>query len=161
MSSDCLSNFWTGEAYCVGVSGSTSATTSTTPINSVSSTTTSVTPPGPTQSGIPADCDAYYVAESGDSCSAVESKYGITDAQFHAWNPAVSSDCLSNFWVGEAYCVGVSGSEGVTTTTTGTTTTTATGTVTPPGPTQTGIPSNCDNYYVAQCKPSPHSDCHA
>ncbi len=26
---------------------------------------------------------------------------------FHTWNPAVSSDCVDGFWVGEAYCVGV------------------------------------------------------
>ncbi|KAK3933774.1 hypothetical protein QBC46DRAFT_462929 [Diplogelasinospora grovesii] len=139
VSSDCTSGFWAGEAYCVGVATSTSPPTTTT-----TTTSTTVTPPGPTQSGIPATCDEYYLAQSGDTCASVEAKFGITDAQFHAWNPAVSSDCTSGFWANEAYCVGISGSTSVTTTTTGT------ASVTPPAPTQPGIPTNCDEYYVAQ-----------
>jgi hypothetical protein len=33
---------------------------------------------------------------------------GITLDQFYSWNPAVSKDCVTNFWLGQAYCVGVS-----------------------------------------------------
>lgn len=47
-----------------------------------------------------------YVA--GDTCAVVESTYGITAAQFIAWNPAVSSDCTNGFWADEAYCVSIS-----------------------------------------------------
>jgi hypothetical protein len=44
----------------------------------------------------------------GDDCGTVATKFGITIAQFLAWNPAISSDCTSGFWLEEAYCVGVS-----------------------------------------------------
>ncbi|KAK3337686.1 LysM domain-containing protein [Cercophora scortea] len=140
VSADCLSGFWKDEAYCVGVSGGTTTTTSsakstipsstvkssTKPTSTASSTkaassttasktstkpqstTSKVTPPGPTQSGIAANCNKYYVAQTGDTCTTVETKFGITDKQFHTWNPAVSADCLSGFWKDEAYCVGVS-----------------------------------------------------
>ncbi|KAI1283287.1 carbohydrate-binding module family 50 protein [Xylaria sp. FL0933] len=93
---DC-SGFVTDVMYCV-------AGTPVSPSNS----TASPVPPGPTQSGQPAACNAWYVARAGDSCAIVEAQSGITDAQFHEWNPAVSSDCLSGFWVDTAYCVGVS-----------------------------------------------------
>ncbi|KAF2994019.1 hypothetical protein E8E14_001179 [Neopestalotiopsis sp. 37M] len=149
VSSDCLTGFWADEAYCVGVSddGSSSASI-TSSITAVSSTTTAsfVTAPGPTQTGIPANCNAYYVAQTNDDCGTVEAAFGISDADFHAWNPAVSSDCLSGFWADEAYCVGVSGSGSSTTAVTTATPTS----VTPPGPTQTGIPAKCNAYYVAQ-----------
>ncbi|KAL7929521.1 hypothetical protein V8C35DRAFT_331597 [Trichoderma chlorosporum] len=100
VSSDCAQNFWVGDAYCVGVS---SATT---------------TPGGPTFPGIPCTCDEYYTIVKGDGCPGVATKFGITVAQFLQWNPAVSSDCSSNFWVGNSYCVGVSGSKACPSTTT-------------------------------------------
>ncbi|KAI0398850.1 hypothetical protein F4802DRAFT_613319 [Xylaria palmicola] len=109
VSSDCVNGFWADEAYCIGrasVSGGTTTTT-TTKATTTTSSPTSPTPPAPTQDGQPSNCNAWYVPVSGDDCGVVETKYQITDAQFHAWNPAVSSDCLSGFWVGEAYCVGL------------------------------------------------------
>ncbi|OTA53849.1 carbohydrate-binding module family 50 protein [Hypoxylon sp. EC38] len=133
---DC-SGFITNVRYCV-------AGTAAPP----SSTTSSPTPPGPTQSGQPAICNAWYVARDGDSCSTVEALFGITDAQFHAWNPAVSSDCLEGFWLKEAYCVGVAGSGSDSSTTT-TATTTSSARPTPPAPTQSGQPANCNQWYVA------------
>ncbi|PMD34386.1 carbohydrate-binding module family 50 [Hyaloscypha variabilis F] len=93
--SDCT-DLWLDEAYCVGVSGSASATT-----------TSSLTPPAPTQSGITSACTEYYVTVTGDSCAAIEAAYSITFAEFYAWNPAVGSDCTA-LWVDEAYCVSVS-----------------------------------------------------
>ena len=51
--SDCGS-LWLEETYCVAAP----------------STTTSVTPPGPTQSGIIATCDAYYILPTGKSPSS-------------------------------------------------------------------------------------------
>ena len=154
VSSDCGTNFWVGEAYCVGVAASGVMTTTSATTTASSTSATSVTPPGPTMTGIPSNCNNYYLVQTGDSCSSVETEFGITDAEFHAWNPAVSSDCATNFWVGEAYCVGVTTTSTATTTTTATssrTTSTAT-TVTPPAPTQTGIAANCDKYYVAAGK---------
>ncbi|RAH47432.1 LysM peptidoglycan-binding domain-containing protein [Aspergillus brunneoviolaceus CBS 621.78] len=109
--SDCESGFWTEEAYCVGVSGSTVSTTAST-------SATSIAAPAPTQTGIPGNCNAYHVAQeltcvlfvlvpAGDTCASVAAAYGITEAQFFAWNPAVASDCESGFWTEEAYCVSV------------------------------------------------------
>lgn len=61
---------------CVGV---TPATTTSSPTSSTSSSTqASVTPPAPTQSGIPSDCDAYAVTESGDGCEVFATRNGIT-----------------------------------------------------------------------------------
>jgi hypothetical protein len=136
VSSDCSTNYWLGEAYCVGVSGSTPATTTTT-----TSPGSSPTPPGPTMSGSPADCNKWALVTDGLSCTALASQAGISLAQFLAWNPAVSSDCSTNYWLGEAYCVGVSGGGGSTTPAPSTTTK-----PTPPGPTMTGSPANCNKW---------------
>ncbi|PYH88795.1 hypothetical protein BO71DRAFT_307155, partial [Aspergillus ellipticus CBS 707.79] len=111
ISSDCTTGFWADEAYCVGVSGaiaaSSTSTSTSTSTSMTSSSTTPITPPAPTQSGIPSNCDEYYVAQSGDTCATIEAKYDITAAEFLAWNPAVSADCESGFWADEAYCVSV------------------------------------------------------
>ncbi|KAL4902123.1 hypothetical protein BDW74DRAFT_186928 [Aspergillus multicolor] len=140
VSSDCTGGFWADEAYCVGVSSSSSTTTTTTTTKSTSSsasssistsTTQSVTAPAATQTGIPPNCNKYYVAKSGDTCASVASTYGISASQFHQWNPAVSSDCTSGFWADEAYCVGLAPASA-------------------PAPTQSGIPTACSMYYVAK-----------
>lgn len=47
---------------------------------------------------------------ANDTCDTIPAAFGITRAQFLAWNPAVSADCTQNFWAGYAYCVGVSSS---------------------------------------------------
>jgi hypothetical protein len=65
------------------------------------------TPAGPTQPGTIATCNKWYTVKSGDGCYSVETAFAITHAQFIAWNPAVSNDCLTNFWLGYAYCIGV------------------------------------------------------
>lgn len=93
---------------------------------------------------------------AGDDCQTIIAKFSISLAEFLAWNPAVSSDCTSGLWVEEDYCVGVTTSSTTATATTTTSSTTATSTstsaaVTPPAPTQSGIPANCNEYYVAQC----------
>ncbi len=122
VSSDCSQNFWIGDSYCVGVSASTSKPASTTSRLSTSSSRTSAAgstttgkpttaketaPDKPTLSGIPCQCNLYYDVIAGDSCSVVESKFGISHAQFLAWNPSVSEDCTTNFLLsGFSYCVG-------------------------------------------------------
>ncbi|KAI0445106.1 carbohydrate-binding module family 50 protein [Xylaria telfairii] len=140
VSSNCASGFWVDEAYCVGISvpgGDPTMTTSSTPALP--------TPPAPTQTGQPANCNKWFVATKDSSCEDAETAGGVTDAQFHAWNPAVSSDCRSGFWVGEAYCVGVSGPGSSTITTSPTPSR-----PTPPAPTQTGQPANCNKWFVAK-----------
>ena len=89
-------------AYCIRAPGYTSPNPT-----SPGPTTTSVGPPAPTHTGQPANCNKWHVVEDGDSCGSVAAEYGITTDQFFKWNPAVSKDCVTNFWLGQAYCVGV------------------------------------------------------
>ncbi|KAL1867742.1 hypothetical protein VTK73DRAFT_4027 [Phialemonium thermophilum] len=177
----CTVNFWAGYTYCVGVSSggptTTTTTTKTTPTSKSASGTAETTPNLPTMSGIPCNCNLFYDVVAGDSCATVEAKFGITLDQFLAWNPTVSKDCATNFWVGESYCVGVSNESCKPTTkttikTTGTATvppssvppntlpySTLTGDVSaslvdrptatgwPPQPTLSGTAANCLRYY--------------
>lgn len=73
------SNF---RAVCIGVD--TSATT-----------TTSSTPAAPTPTDTVAGCQKFYTVVSGDDCSTIETKFGITLAEFYAWNPSSTSLFLS------------------------------------------------------------------
>lgn len=97
-------------------------------------------PSGPTMTGTAPDCNAWYTVKSGDTCPSVEKKFGITADQFFKWNPAVSRDCVTNFWVGESYCVGTgqpikttSSSKASSSTSTTPTTTKTTSTTSDPG----------------------------
>ncbi|KAK4128906.1 carbohydrate-binding module family 50 protein [Parathielavia appendiculata] len=146
VSRDCATNFWLGQAYCVGISGDGGGTATTT-----SSTTTSQpTPPGPTHAGQPSNCNKWDIVESGDTCGSLAESNGISLSQFLAWNPAVSSDCVTNFWLGQAYCVGVSGSGTISTSSSTRTTTTSAASSTPPAPTHPGQPSDCNKWDVVQ-----------
>ncbi|OAA63388.1 peptidoglycan-binding protein [Niveomyces insectorum RCEF 264] len=109
-----------GYSYCVGVSEPHLVPRAS---SSKKSVPTLTSPPGPTMTGEPANCNNWYLAKKNDDCSTVEAAYGITHAQFLKWNPAVSSDCTTNFWAGEAYCVGVGNIVSKPTTTTATKTT--------------------------------------
>ncbi|KAJ6104824.1 hypothetical protein N7523_011144, partial [Penicillium sp. IBT 18751x] len=100
-------SLWLGEAYCVGVAGGSTLTT-TKPTTTAKPTSTKPTPPGPTMSGSPANCNKWSLVTDGLTCTALASQAGISLKQFLAWNPAVSSDCVTNYWLEEAYCVGVS-----------------------------------------------------
>ncbi|KAK3313316.1 hypothetical protein B0H66DRAFT_594234 [Apodospora peruviana] len=77
-------------------------------------------PAGPVMDGIAWDCSGWHTVVSGDLCWQIWQTYGITEAQFLTWNPAVTSGCASNFWPDYSYCVRVS---------------------------QAGIPSNCDTWH--------------
>ncbi|KAF7343654.1 hypothetical protein MSAN_01986300 [Mycena sanguinolenta] len=48
-------------------------------------------------------CTAIYTVASGDSCSAIETKYGITLNQILAWNPWLTSSCALQ--IGQNVCV--------------------------------------------------------
>ncbi|GAP93034.1 hypothetical protein SAMD00023353_10200160 [Rosellinia necatrix] len=136
---DCSSNLTEDTEYCIEWDGGQPPPTSTTTTTTTHATTTT-TPggPSPIQSGVAADCNAFYKAVSGDTCQKIADKFGnFTLVNFYTWNPAVGSDC-SSLLLGNFYCVGtVSGvGGGPTTTTTG-----------PPQPEQTGIISTCTAYY--------------
>lgn len=64
-------------------------------------------PTGPTHSNIAKNCNAFHTVVDGDGCYSIEIKYGISNDDFIKWNPDVSDDCLTNFWLGSSYCVGV------------------------------------------------------
>ncbi|OTB01250.1 carbohydrate-binding module family 50 protein [Hypoxylon sp. CI-4A] len=66
-------------------------------------------PKGPTFPKTVANCNAWYTVpkDKNEDCSTIEAKFHITSEQFLSWNPEISKDCLSNFWQGYAYCVGV------------------------------------------------------
>ena len=101
--------------------------------------------PGPTQTGQPSDCNAWYVAQKGDDCSIAAAAGGITLDEFYVWNPAIGQDCSGGFWAGNAYCVNVSSRTTSKTTTSAPATTTAANSV--PSPTQpNNIISSCNKY---------------
>lgn len=76
-------NLWPNEAYCIGTSSSATttaaATTAPSSTTTTSATGTTVTPPGPAQSGIPANCDAYALAPTdGTGCYDFAAANSIT-----------------------------------------------------------------------------------
>ncbi|KAF3384739.1 LysM domain-containing protein [Penicillium rolfsii] len=136
-------------------------------------------PDEPTKTGTINTCSEWYDVVEGDSCWSITTAFGITQAEFTEWNPAVGSSCI--VVLGYSYCVGVgtgptSTSTSVTSTTpsstslnstiaTSTTTTatpystlsynvttnpvTITQATWPPTQTQPGQPSYCINWYQA------------
>ncbi|KAJ3957265.1 hypothetical protein N0V92_006176 [Colletotrichum tropicale] len=107
VSSDCGTNFWPDYSYCVRVGA-----------------------PGPTMEGIANNCDAWHTVVSGDSCYSIEQEYSITADQFFEWNPAVSTDCATNFWPDYSYCVGINENQGSTTSSVPSATVTSTAAIT-------------------------------
>jgi LysM repeat protein len=137
---NCGTQFWGQEYYCVGVSQTSVSS---------SSTTTSITAPGPTQSGIIASCTKYLMANDGGTCTAFASQAGISLTQLYAWNTIlgpIGENCGTQFWGQEYYCVGVSQTSGSPTSSKPSSTTTS---ITAPGPTQSGIVSNCNTFLMA------------
>lgn len=171
VSDDCTKNFWLGNSYCVGVS-------KTPPPTTTSSTKTNDPPtpaPSPTQPGTTTKCNRWHVVVDRDDCAVVEKNYGIAHADFIRWNPAVSSDCKTNFWKGYAYCVSIDPNASEIKTTTSSTkswitsssssinstystrlpitsdniTTPTVGTDWPPEETQAGQPKLCNLWHLA------------
>ncbi|OAL51442.1 hypothetical protein IQ07DRAFT_566073 [Pyrenochaeta sp. DS3sAY3a] len=112
--------------------------------------------PQPIQSGMVSGCSKFYLVAAGDGCWAIANANSIALADFYAWNPAVGNDCQTlqpTYYV----CVGrapVTSSLPVgTSSSAGSRTPSPTPTPTstrpqPPGPTQAGIPSNCNKYVL-------------
>ncbi|KAK4447078.1 hypothetical protein QBC34DRAFT_143074 [Podospora aff. communis PSN243] len=140
VSVDCITNFWAGYSYCVRVGpAAPSSPPAGAPIFS---------------DGVPCQCNRYYEIGAGDDCQTVSTKFGITTSQFLSWNPAVSANCGTNFWLGNWYCVGVSGAATCPTSTVSPTRTstrppsTVTGAPAPAGPTHSGIPCQCNQFHT-------------
>ncbi|KAJ7861621.1 hypothetical protein B0H13DRAFT_1638994, partial [Mycena leptocephala] len=49
-------------------------------------------------------CALPYTVVGGDTCAAIESKTGVSDAQLHSLNPSINSAC-TNLQVGQTLCV--------------------------------------------------------
>jgi hypothetical protein len=96
-------------------------------------------PGAPVHEGQPANCNGWHTVVSGDDCQSVPTKYGITFDNFLKWNPAVSRDCLTNFWLGQAYCVRIGTVSSSSKTPTSTTTTSNTKTSSRPISTTTTV----------------------
>ncbi|KAI0140764.1 hypothetical protein BJ166DRAFT_583997 [Pestalotiopsis sp. NC0098] len=132
----CSTKFWASEYYCIGTQVVPS------------------TPPGPTQSGIVANCAKYSQAQSGDTCSVFASRNSISTAQLYSWNAVLGStgqNCGTSLWANEWYCVGASAAAATTTSkpTSTSTTKSSTSVVAAPGPTQSGISPKCNKYAAA------------
>lgn len=69
--------------------------------NQTSSPGSSITvyPPAPTQSGTTGSCYRWYTVKADDACDLIISSYGLTFAQFQAWNMGLLYDC-SNLILG-------------------------------------------------------------
>ncbi|PLB35219.1 LysM peptidoglycan-binding domain-containing protein [Aspergillus candidus] len=134
-----------GRKYCVigtvtGGPDPTSTTTTTLKTTTKATTTTSSSKYEPTQPGVPANCDKFHLVASGDQCDTIEAKYGITDAQFKAWNPDVDEGC-TNLWLNYYVCVHVPEAT--------TTPSVPDPTPTPPAPQpqMPGVVSNCKKFH--------------
>lgn len=61
-------------------------------------------PPTQTVAGTTKNCCTWYTVQSGDTCDKIDAQFGISLAQFRAWNTYVNAGC-TNIWAGYAYCV--------------------------------------------------------
>ena len=137
---NCGTLFWEGEYYCVGVSGSSTATSITPTVMP-----TGVATPSLVQAGIDSQCTKYAEALSGTYCSLFASDNDITLAQLYTWNPILGTNganCGTLFYANTYYCIGAPSAAATTTTAKAATTTS----VTAPGPTQTGITAACNKF---------------
>ncbi|PWY88126.1 hypothetical protein BO94DRAFT_441732, partial [Aspergillus sclerotioniger CBS 115572] len=106
--------------------------------------------PSPIQPGMTSNCNSFHLVASGETCATIATSAGITLANFYSWNPSVGTGC-NTLWLGYYVCTGVSAtttSVPTTTTATTTATTTRTTSVATPSPTQSGMVSNCDAFYL-------------
>ncbi|KAI1151806.1 hypothetical protein F4825DRAFT_451089 [Nemania diffusa] len=98
---------WASVYVCVSIIGHTPTTTTTT-----TKTTTTTVPsctaaslPSPTQPGAICACKKWHKVVANQYCADIEKLYGITAAQFNAWNPQVGANC-GTLWLGYNVCVG-------------------------------------------------------
>ncbi|KAI0975407.1 carbohydrate-binding module family 50 protein [Xylaria arbuscula] len=143
-------NLLSGYFVCVGVvaTGTTTKAPTSTTLTTVTKTTGIVTPT-PIQTGTVSDCDDFYLVRSGDTCDTVAAAEGISVSDLYAWNPAVGVNTCKTLLAGYYICVGVKGSS--TTSTAAPTTTAPLGNgITTPTPYQTGMVSDCDDFYLVQ-----------
>ena len=96
----------------------------------------------PIRDGSWTNCTTYELLTFGETCQMVLDGYSITIDQFYTWNPAIGSNC-QNLWTGYQYCVRTNSSSAVQTQS-------SPAGPSPSAPTQSGQPSNCNRWYMAQ-----------
>lgn len=121
-----------------------SPTSSTT--SSPSSTSSGVATPTPTQPGMTEDCTKFHMVKDGDTCASIADKYGISQADFLAWNPDVGEDC-KNLWLDTYVCVSSSESTPRPTATSTTSTSSSPTTGATPSPIQPGMTDGCTKFH--------------
>lgn len=127
----------------------TTTISSSTATHVQSSTTASggVSTPSPIQTGMVSTCDEFYLVVSDDTCATIASEYGISLADFYAWNPAVGSSC-AYLDLDDYVCVNVIGNTASSSASVTTTTSTSSTAISTPSPIQTGMISTCDEFYM-------------
>ena len=58
------------------------------PSQTLSASGTKTVSVGPTASGEVAGCKQFHTVKTGDSCTNIETTYGMSFTQFYAWNPS-------------------------------------------------------------------------
>ncbi|KAH8692484.1 hypothetical protein GQ44DRAFT_719839 [Phaeosphaeriaceae sp. PMI808] len=79
----------------------------TTTTRPTTTTTIRNPPPGPTQTGIPSNCNKWVLQKDGIYCYDMAAAAGITLDRLYALNSALKGDC-TGLWPGYAYCIGTS-----------------------------------------------------
>ncbi|KAJ5313358.1 uncharacterized protein N7443_000242 [Penicillium atrosanguineum] len=155
-----------GSSTVISTGTITANSTSATPYSTLSYNTTtnpvtitnSTWPPSQTQIGQPSYCDNWYQAKQGDTCKSIVFRYStwMDQEDFLDWNPAVGENCTSIYF-GYWYCVGIkpqvsnydNGTTAAWYPTWTYTVPVATDTDFLPSPTQSGIATGCQDYYIA------------
>ncbi|EFQ96798.1 hypothetical protein MGYG_08723 [Nannizzia gypsea CBS 118893] len=101
---DCM-RLYAGWYYCVGVAGWVIPTpTAMPPPTAIPNPIPTDPRPERQQPGTIRGCRAFHFVMPNDSCIKIEETHGISDADFHKWNPEVGPACL-NLWAGYYVCV--------------------------------------------------------
>ncbi|EPE09532.1 hypothetical protein F503_07308 [Ophiostoma piceae UAMH 11346] len=136
-----------GTSYCVFGKAATTSTTTTRPVTSTT-TSTSTTPTATLPTVV--TCEMSTAANEGDTCRIFAQRWGTDLSLFKQLNPSVN--CDNALVGGDSYCV--TGSIDTVTALPNTTTSTlATSTIdwsSDTLPTQSGLASDCANYYLVR-----------
>ncbi|TVY43656.1 LysM domain-containing protein [Lachnellula subtilissima] len=138
--------------YCVAINYTPLTTPgpytpSSTPATSTTSTSSTATVPTPLEPSTDPSCTAYHYVVSGDTCSAIEQEYGITAAEFNAWNPAVGNTC-EYLDLDEYICIAAPFTSTSSQIFTSTTSTMTSSNLPYPTPLQPGSFRNCSAYHL-------------
>lgn len=145
------SDWLSDRSYCIKNAAGPPAVTSSAIVAPTSTTSRTITTttavagngvatPAPVQPGIVDNCNSFYLVQSGDTCSNIASKNGVTVAQLATWNTGIGGASCTGMWAGYYLCTGVIGS----------TTTQPPPASTTPTPIQDGMVSNCNSFYLVQ-----------